>query len=39
MQDLENNNCIILDPLGSIYVIYANLTVMIPLNFNQFEKH
>ena len=36
MQDLENNNWIILDsldPLGNIYEIYANLTV---LNLNHF---
>ena len=28
MQDLENNNWVILDPLGNIYEIYVNLTVM-----------
>ena len=28
MQDLENNNRISLDPLGNIYEIFANLTVM-----------
>ena len=31
MQDLENNNWIILDLLGHIYEIYANLTVMTTL--------
>ena len=36
MQDLENNNLIILDPLGNIYEIYANLAVMTLLNFNHF---
>ena len=36
MQNLENNNWIILDPLGHIYEIYANLTVMILLNLNHF---
>ena len=37
MADLENNNWIILDPLGSIYDIYANLNVMTTLfNFNFF---
>ena len=34
MQNLENNNGIILDPLGNIYEIYANLTVMTFLNLN-----
>ena len=28
MQDLENNNCIILDPLGNIYETCGNVTVM-----------
>ena len=32
MQDLENNNWIILDPLENIYEIYVNLNVM---NLNQ----
>ena len=32
MQDLENNNWITLDLLGSIYEIYANLTVTTLLN-------
>ena len=36
MQDLENNNWILLNPLGNIYEIYANLTVMTLLNFNHF---
>ena len=36
MQDLENNNLIILDPLGNIYEIYANLAVMTLLNLNHF---
>ena len=37
MQDLENNNLIILDPLRNIYEIYANLTVMTTLlNLNHF---
>ena len=36
MQDLENNNCIILDPLENIYEIYADLTVMTFLNLNHF---
>ena len=36
MQDLENKNSIILDALGNIYEIYANLTVMNLLNFDQF---
>ena len=34
MEDLENNNWIILDPLGIIYKIYANMTVMTLLNCN-----
>ena len=33
MQDLKNS-WIILDPLGTIYEIYANLTVMTLLNLN-----
>ena len=38
MQDLENNNWVILDPLGNIYEIYANLTVMTTLlNFSYFK--
>ena len=36
MQDLESNNWIILDSLGNIYAIYANLTVMTLLNLNHF---
>ena len=36
MQDLENNDWIMLDLLGSIYEIYPNLTVMNLLNLNQF---
>ena len=28
IQDLENNNWIILDSLGNIYEIFANLTMM-----------
>ena len=28
MQYFENNNWIILDPLGNIYEVYANLTQM-----------
>ena len=36
MQDLENNNWILLNPLGNIYEIYANLTVMTLLNLNHF---
>ena len=36
MRDLENDNWIILDPLGNIYEIYANLTVMTLLNLNHF---
>ena len=28
MRGLENNNWIILNPLGNIYEIYANLTVL-----------
>ena len=34
MEDLENNNWIILDPLGTICKIYANMTVMTLLNRN-----
>ena len=34
MQDLVNNNWIILDPLGNIYEIYANVAVMTLLNCN-----
>ena len=30
MQGLENNNWNILDPLGNIYEIYVNLTVIPP---------
>ena len=37
MQDLEDNNWIILDPLQKIYEIYVNLTVMtILLKLNHF---
>ena len=35
-QDLENNIWIVLDPLGNIYEIYANLTAMTLLNPNHF---
>ena len=39
MQNLENNNWIILDPLGHIYEIYANLAAMTTLlNLNHFWK-
>ena len=36
MQDLENNNQMILDPLGNINEIYANLTLVTLLNLNHF---
>ena len=37
MQDLENKNWIISDPLKNIYEIYSNLIVMTPLlNFESF---
>ena len=37
MQNLENNNWIILDPLGHINEIYANLAAMTTLlNLNHF---
>ena len=36
MQELERNNWIILDLLGDIYEIYANLIVMTLLNLNHF---
>ena len=36
MQDLENNNWIILYPLGNIYEIYAMMTVMTFLNIYHF---
>ena len=36
IQDLQNNNWIILDPLGNIYEIYGNMTVMTLLNLNHF---
>ena len=36
MQELENNHLIILDPLGNVYEIYANLTVMTLFNLNYF---
>ena len=36
MQDLENNNQMILDPLGNINEIYANLTLVTLLNRNHF---
>ena len=36
MQNLENNNWIILGPLGNIYEIYANLTVITLSNLNHF---
>ena len=32
MQDLKSNDKIILDPLGNIYEMYANLTVINLLN-------
>ena len=31
MEDLENNNWIILDSLGNIFELYANVTVMTTL--------
>ena len=31
MEDLENNNWIILESLGNIFEIYANVTVMTTL--------
>ena len=34
MQELERNNWIILDPFGNIYVVYANLTVIMILSLN-----
>ena len=40
MQYLENSNWIILDPLGNIYEIYANINVIPPfslLNLNHFR--
>ena len=37
IQDLEDNNWIILDPLGNIYDIYANLIVMTLFNLATFE--
>ena len=36
MQDLENNNQVILDPLGNIYEKQANLTAVTLLNLNHF---
>ena len=37
MQDLDNNNLIISDPLENIYEIFDNLNVMTTLlNFNPF---
>ena len=36
MQDLENNNLIILDPLRNIYELYADLTLMGLLILNHF---
>ena len=36
MQDLENNDLIILDTLGNIYTIYANLALVSLLNLNHF---
>ena len=36
MGDLENNNWIILDPLGNIFEICANMTVMTLFNLNHF---
>ena len=39
MRDLENNNWIIIDPLGNIHDIHANLIVVTTLsNFNLFGK-
>ena len=37
MQDLENNNCIILDRLEKICEIYVNLTVIILQILTSFE--
>ena len=37
IQDLEDNNWIILDPLGNVYEIYANLIVMTLFNLATFE--
>ena len=34
MQDLENDEWIILDPLENVYEIYTNLTVTALLNVN-----
>ena len=36
MQDVENNNFIILDALGNLYVMYHNLIVITLLNSNHF---
>ena len=37
MQDSENNDWIVLDPLGNIYEIYVNLNLMTTLfSFNHF---
>ena len=36
MEDLDENNWIILDPLGNVYEIYANLTMMILVNLDHF---
>ena len=36
MQNLENNNWIILDPLENIYETHANLTAMTLLNLKCF---
>ena len=40
MQDLENNNWIILEPLENIYDMHANLNVITTLlKFNQFSNN
>ena len=36
MQDLENYNWVILDPLENIYEIHANLAVITFFNLNSF---
>ena len=38
MQDLENNNCIILDRLGKICEIYVSLTVITLQILTTFEQ-
>ena len=37
IQGLKSNNLLLVDPLGSIYEVCANLTVMTLLNLNHFE--